>query len=80
VARVALARAQESGRPTDKCERVRAEEWRLIEWTDRRNEPDQLLVFTLSEDVAFEPFVASEKVRGGLEPISGLKQELGLGI
>jgi SRSO17 transposase len=58
----------------------RAEEWLLIEWPADEKEPTKYWLSTLSEEISFEDFVDTAKLRWRIErDYQELKQELGLG-
>jgi SRSO17 transposase len=58
----------------------RAEEWLMIEWPEDENEPTKYWLSTLPEEITFDDFVDTAKLRWRIErDYQDLKQELGLG-
>jgi SRSO17 transposase len=62
------------------ADRVRAEEWLVIEWPQHENQPIHYFLSTLPADIAFSALVEVIKMRWRIErDYLELKQELGLG-
>jgi len=62
------------------ADRLREEEWLLIEWPKAELEPTRYFLSTLPADISFKDLVASVKMRWRIErDYLELKQEVGLG-
>jgi SRSO17 transposase len=78
ASRFARVRIQVAHRHATSTDRV--EEWLLIEWPKDEKEPTKYWLSTLPEDIAFDKFVDTAKLRWRIErDYQELKQEIGLG-
>src|SRR6266702_4520505 len=70
---------EDGGRPA-RGDKLRTEEWLLLEWPKGDKEPTKYWLSTLPENIAFERLVDLAKLRWRIErDYQELKQELGLG-